>query len=70
MSTHQVLEVHRALGDDQLRRTGRVLHQARLVQDLGHLGRVAHGAVHALHYGVDVVEAHAQVVGVSSDTWD
>ena len=60
----QVRERDLAFGNDQVFGAFRIVHQARFVQDHGHVVCVAEGVVNALHDGCQHVQAERQVVGV------
>ena len=59
-----VLEIDSPAANRKVWCAGGVFYQTWLVQNARHLARVAYGAVHALHHGVDVVEPHGKLVGV------
>ena len=60
----QVLEVDASLGHLKRLCVLVVCHERGLVQHARHLGSVAKGTVDALHHGVEVVEAHCEVIRV------
>lgn len=60
-----MLEVDVAGFDLELRRIRHVGDEARFVENAGHFGGVAEDLVQAREHGIDHVEAHGEVVGVS-----
>ena len=60
----QALEVDATVSDLKRLCVRVVRHERRLVQHARHLGGIAKGPVDALHHGVEVVEAHREVVRV------